>query len=75
MGIAHDTIPQLRKRIDSFRPKYVQDWIAWVRTPTADRACELKRILGKWQACRGNTLRLVTARSAGTAGARRGVTR
>lgn len=61
MGIAHDTILQFRKRIDGFRPKYIQDWIAWMGTPTADRARELKRILGKWQACRGNTLRSAAA--------------
>lgn len=52
MGIAHDTILQLRKRIDGFRPKYVQDWITWMGTPTADRARELKRILGKWPTLR-----------------------
>lgn len=58
MGIANDTIRQFQIRVGRFNPKYVHDWNAWLATPAPSRPTELKRILGKWQACRGNTLRL-----------------
>lgn len=58
MGIAYDTTFQFRSRIGRFNRKYVHDWAIWLATPALNRPPELKRILGKWQACRGNTLRL-----------------
>ena len=61
MGIASDSIPKFQKRIAGFKSKYSDDWREWMSTPARDRARELKRILGKWQACRSNTLRLAKA--------------
>jgi hypothetical protein len=60
-GIASDTVPQFKKRIARFNPKYASDWTVWMATLASNRPRELKRILGRWQACRGNTLRDVHA--------------
>ena len=56
-GIASETVQQFKIRIGQFNQKYVNDWNAWLATPTHGRPREIKRILGRWQACRGNTLR------------------
>ena len=56
-GISNDTVQDLRARIARFRPTYVHDWDNWLITPPAARPRQLISIMGKWQACRGNTLR------------------
>lgn len=61
MGIASDSISTFQDRIAGFRSKYSDDWSEWMTTPAGDRARELKRILGKWQACRSNALRSTKA--------------
>lgn len=61
MGIASDSISRFQERIADFRSKYTDDWEEWMTTPAGDRVRELKRILGKWQACRSNTLRSTKA--------------
>lgn len=58
-GIAGDSVADLRARIARFRPRYVRHWTEWLATPDAERASALKRTLGRWQACRGNSLRPV----------------
>lgn len=52
-----DTVAELQKRIAQFNPVYVQHWNNWLNTPLQFRAHELKRTLGRWQACRGNPMR------------------
>ena len=56
-GIASDSVQQFKNRVARFNPKYASDWTVWLTAPAPDRSREMKRILGRWQACRGNTLR------------------
>jgi hypothetical protein len=56
-GIASDSVQHFKNRIARFNPKYASDWTTWLATPTSNRPREIKRILGRWQACRGNSLR------------------
>lgn len=56
-GIAMDNIAEFQQRIARFNPVYVQHWNNWLKTPDQYRPQELKLILGRWQACRGNSIR------------------
>lgn len=55
--IAPQSVAQIRARINRFNPKYVADWNAWANTPVGARPVALRRVLARWQACRGNKLR------------------
>jgi hypothetical protein len=59
-GIGNDTVAGFQARIRRFSPKYAHDWDGWIVTPAGHRAYELKRLLGKWQACRSNPIRDLT---------------
>jgi hypothetical protein len=56
-GIADASVAQLKKRVERFNRKYVDQWDAWVKTAPKARPAQLKWTLGKWQACRPNRLR------------------
>ena len=56
-GIAGYSVSQLKKRVDRFNKKYVDQWDAWIKTARKSRPAQLKLTLGTWQACRPNRLR------------------
>ncbi len=52
---------QVRKHLEEFAPRYIDDWKAWLSVKSQENVCavatEFGRILRRWQACRPNRMR------------------